>query len=94
MKEVIAGRRNGAQWTLWTQLDEIDYVDNVALLSHAYEHMQRKATTMGKVSKSIGLNIHSSKLKVVKVQSKNKEHVRLNRQPLKEVLILLSWAHD
>ena len=63
----------------------MDHVDNLALLSHTHQQMQRKETTMDTVSKSICLNIHPAKPKVLKVQSKSKEQVRLNGRPLDEV---------
>ena len=72
MKETTSGRRNGIQWTLWTQLDDLDYADDLALLSHTQEQMQAKTTVLDTVSKSIGLNIHPSKSKVLKAVSSNK----------------------
>ena len=46
MREVTAGRQNGIQWTLWTQLDDLDYADDVALLSHTQSQMQRKTNEL------------------------------------------------
>ena len=78
MKETTSGRRNAIQWILWTQLDDLDYADDLALLSHTQEQMQAKTTVLDTVSKSIGLNIHSSKSKVLKAVSSNKGKVELN----------------
>nr|KAG5692327.1 hypothetical protein BaRGS_009537 [Batillaria attramentaria] len=36
MKTTTAGRKNGIQWTLWTQLDDLDFADDLALLSHSH----------------------------------------------------------
>nr|KAG5705129.1 hypothetical protein BaRGS_030846 [Batillaria attramentaria] len=33
MKTSTAQRRNGIQWTLWTQLEDLDFADDLALLS-------------------------------------------------------------
>ena len=85
MKKVTAGRRNGIQWTLWAQLDYLDYADDLAQLLHTLEQMQRKTTAYDKISKSIDINIHPAKSKIVKVESKNRERVRLNGHPLEEV---------
>ena len=35
-------RRNGIQWTLWSQLDDLDFTDDLTLLSHSHEQMQEK----------------------------------------------------
>ena len=34
IKTTKTGRNNGIQWTLWTQLDDLDFADDLALLSH------------------------------------------------------------
>ena len=34
MKTVTSNRNNGIQWTLLTQLDDLDFADDLALLSH------------------------------------------------------------
>ena len=36
------GRRNGIQWSLWGQLDDLDFADDLALLSHTQQQMQDK----------------------------------------------------
>ena len=35
-------RRNGIQWILWGQLDDLDFADDLALLSHSHEQIQEK----------------------------------------------------
>ena len=44
MKTTTTVRNNGIQWTLWTQLDDLDFADDLALLSHNHSHMQDKTT--------------------------------------------------
>ena len=39
MKTTTTGRKNGIQWTLWSQLDDLDFADDLALLSHNHNHM-------------------------------------------------------
>ena len=73
----------------WTQLDDLDSGlcrwPGSSFSSHTHEQMQRKTTALEKVSKSIGLNIHPEKSEVLKVESKSREHGRLNGLCLKEV---------
>ena len=40
MKTPPTGRNNGIQWTLWTQLDDLDFADDLAFLSHSHSQMQ------------------------------------------------------
>ncbi|GFR70251.1 retrovirus-related Pol polyprotein from type-1 retrotransposable element R2, partial [Elysia marginata] len=62
--ETTTGVKNGMQWTLWTQLEDLDFADDLALLSHSQTQMQAKTTALSKLSESIGLRIHPAKSKV------------------------------
>ena len=42
MKTTTKGRNNGIQWSLWSQLDDLDFADDLALLSHNQKQMQAK----------------------------------------------------
>ena len=47
MKTTTTGRNNGIQWTLWTQLDDLDFVGDMALLSHNHSQMGGKDHSPG-----------------------------------------------
>ena len=34
MKQATVGSRNGIQWIMFTQQDDLDFADDIALLSH------------------------------------------------------------
>ena len=85
MKTCNSGRRNGIQWTLWNQLDDLDFADDLALLSHSHQQMQEKSSLLLNVSAQVGLNIHRGKTKVLKINGNSKEPVRLNGEALEEV---------
>lgn len=36
MKKGTESKRNGIQWTPWEQLDDLDFADDIALLSHSH----------------------------------------------------------
>ena len=40
IKITATGRNNGIQWTHWTQLDDLNFADELALLSHNHSQMQ------------------------------------------------------
>lgn len=85
MKKTTEGRRNGIQWTLWSQLDDLDFADDLALLSHKLSQMQEKTTCLAQVSTQIGLNIHLGKTKVLRINAANDEAVMLGEKALEEV---------
>jgi hypothetical protein len=63
------GQKDGIQWTLWTQLDDIDFADDLALHSHNRQHMQNKTTSLASPSSQVGLHIHPDKTKILKINN-------------------------
>ena len=76
-------RRNGFQWTLWSQLDDLDFADDLALLSHSHEQMQEKTDLLNLVSTQTGLNINMM-TKIMKATTKSKNVVTIGGKPLEE----------
>ncbi|VDP40082.1 unnamed protein product [Schistosoma margrebowiei] len=48
------------------QLGDLDFTDDLTLLSHTKQQMQEKATSVAAASAAIGLNIHKRKSKVLR----------------------------
>ena len=71
-------RRNGIQWTLWSQLDDLDFADDLALLSHSHEQMQEKTDLLNLVS------AHMNKTKIMKANTKSKNVVTVGGKRLEE----------
>ena len=46
MKSVTNGKRRGIRWTLTSLLEDLDFVDDIALLSHRHPDMQAKIDDM------------------------------------------------
>ncbi|KAJ8359589.1 hypothetical protein SKAU_G00161140 [Synaphobranchus kaupii] len=84
-KTSTAQKRNGIQWTLWTQLDDLDFADDLALLSHTQQQMQEKTNTVAVNSVRLSLNIHKGKRKVLKVNTDNVTPIMLEGDVLEEV---------
>ena len=89
-------RRNGIQWTLWSQLDDLDFAEDLALLSHSRQQMQDKTTRLMDISAKVGLSIHKQKTKVMKVNTASIEPVLLENRPLEEVesFSFTLWCRD
>ena len=64
--EDLYNRRNGIQWTLWTQLDDLDYDDDLALRSQNDTQMRDKITLLASTSARTGLNINKGKTKIMR----------------------------
>ncbi|KAL3877822.1 hypothetical protein ACJMK2_035466 [Sinanodonta woodiana] len=85
MTTTTNGRRNIIQWTLWSQLEDLDFADDLALLSHSQQQMQDKTNILAATSAQVGLNIHKDKTKILKINYTINNPVTLNGIPLEEV---------
>ena len=85
MKVTTQGKRNGIQWTLWSQLDDLDFADDLALLSHKHQQMQDKVNVLQETSRKVGLNIHKGKTKLLKINSNFEGPVIIENKALEEV---------
>ena len=67
MRTSTERKRNGMQWTLWSQLDDLDFADDLALLSHSHAQLQDKTTCLKSASAKIGLHISNGKTKIMRM---------------------------
>ncbi|GFS16816.1 hypothetical protein ElyMa_004966000 [Elysia marginata] len=86
MKESTRGKQNGIQWNLWQQLDDLDFADDLVLLSHTKGQMQSKTEDLNIIPKSLGLRIHSGKSKVLKSRVETKDGILLGTGALEGVV--------
>ena len=60
-------------------MEDLDFADDLALLSHNHKQMQEKTEQLNTVSIQLGLNIKRSK-------TKNNNPITLNGEPLEETV--------
>ena len=85
MKNSTEGTRNGIQWTLWTQLEDLDFADDLALLSHQQQQMQDKTNRLASEAKKLGLKINKDKTKVLRANTPNEDPIQLEQERLEDV---------
>ncbi|CAI2732166.1 unnamed protein product [Schistosoma spindalis] len=85
MKTSTSERNYGIRWIAQNQLDDLDFADDLALLSHTHEQMQIKTASIAAVSASVGLNIHKGKTKVLKHNTENSNPITLDGETLEDV---------
>ena len=77
MRQSTAGQRTGIQWTLIKQLEDLDFADDVALLSHKQQDAQEKLHRVAEEAEKTGLQINIKKTEVMRVNNKQKDPVQL-----------------
>ena len=69
MKKETKGIRNGIQWTILIQLDDLDFADDLAVMSHSHRQMQDKTRDLARISAQVGLNINKKKTKILRLNT-------------------------
>jgi hypothetical protein len=85
MRESTEVKRNGIQWTMWQQLDDLDFADDIALISSTQQQMQEKTSLLAQTSIKLGLRPSESKTKVMKINAKRKHPIKIKDTNLEEV---------
>ena len=85
MKIATKEKRIGIQWTMLTQLDDLDFADDLALLSHSHMQMQDKTTELALISAQVGLKINKRKTKILRTNTTCETPIMLEGETLEEV---------
>ena len=81
----MKGRRNGIQWTLWKQLDDLDFADGIALLAHTYRKGQEKTTQLEESAAKLGLSASKVKTKSMRMNTTNTTPIMLQTGDIEDV---------
>ncbi len=85
MSTTTKDKRRGIRWTLTSQLEDIDFADDLTALSTRHEDFQNKCTDLDKNSQKIGLKIHPGKTKVMRARAKNTRPVTIKGKDIEDV---------
>ncbi|VDP31613.1 unnamed protein product [Schistosoma margrebowiei] len=85
MKTSTGERKHGIQWTTQNRLDDLDFADDLSLLSHTHGQILMKTVSFSAVYASIGLSIHKGKTKILKYNMENSNPITLDGETLEEV---------
>lgn len=71
MKKVVEGGRRGIQWGIHDRLEDLDYADDICLLSQSFQDMDTKLARLQKEAEIAGLKINIQKTKEMRIRSEN-----------------------
>lgn len=77
-KSTLSSDNTGRRWALFTSLEDLDYADDLALLSHLEKHMQSKTSKLQNNAEKIGLKINTKKTEVMSLNTKHPERIQLH----------------
>jgi hypothetical protein len=70
---------------MWQQLDDLDFANDIALISSTQQQMQEKTSLLAETSIKLGLRPNESKTKVMKINAKRKQPIKIKDTNLEEV---------
>lgn len=84
MKKAITTPR-GINWVNDTHLEDLDYADDIALISHTHDDMQAKLDSLAQHAGQVGLKINAGKTKSMRLNTTNRNYLVVNNVVLEEV---------
>nr|KAG5704289.1 hypothetical protein BaRGS_012598 [Batillaria attramentaria] len=85
MRQSTAGQKTGIQWTFTKQLEDLDFADDISLLSHRQQHAQEKLERVTVAAEKTGLRINTGKTEILRINNQQQDPVRLQQEEIKEV---------
>ena len=78
------------QWTLSSHLEDIDFADDLAVLSTNAQHLQDKTNRLTKYALQTGLIINTTKTQVMSINTTTQTQITINEE-LKSLMTLCIW---
>ena len=72
----------GIQWTLFSALEDLDFADDLALVSHTHQHMQEKTSRLSYFAQQVGLKINQRKSEVMALNISDPLPIHVNGEAL------------
>ena len=79
------GKYQGIQWTLTSQLEDLDYADDIGLLSHRYQDAQLMTESLTQTDSTIGLKVNEKNTKVLRKNAITNNPVTVSGRPIEDV---------
>ena len=85
MRQSTTGKKTGIKWTFTKKLDDLDFADDISLLSHKLQDSQEKLCCVAEEAEKTGLKINIGKTEVMRVNNRQLDPVQPNGENIKEV---------
>ena len=85
LRRTTEDKARGIQWTMFSKLEDLDFADDIALLSTNAPHCQEKVTRLLNWAKQTGLYINQKKTQVMQVNVKTPATTSIEGRVLADV---------
>lgn len=84
MRKTTEDKARGIRWTLTSTLEDLDFADDIALLSHTHRDIQEKTCRLNQYSEMVGLKINQKKTEVMTLNIATPSPVKLEGKTLRD----------
>ena len=85
MRQTTQNAQHGIPWTLFLQTEDLDYADDISLLSTTANHLQKKAQILTENARKTRLQINQKKTKVMCINLKERPQIKIDEEELEVV---------
>ena len=77
--------RNGIRWNFTSMLEDLDFADDIVLVSSKYEHIQNKTNRLLDNAGRLGLKLNAQKCKLMRMNTRREDEVMIGREEVEDV---------
>ena len=85
MKRTVEGSSNGIRWSFTKKLDDLDFADDIALISSTMKQCQDKVNKLKKAAQQVGLKINVGKTKTMRFNPRSQAPIKIGTDEIEEV---------
>ena len=86
MRKLTADKRRGIWWKFTTVLEDLDFTDDIALLSSKFNDLREKAGRLAEAAARVGLKLNARKCKTLRTEhANNRESIVVNGRKVEDV---------
>ena len=78
-------RRRGLKWKFTSVLEDLDYTDDVALISSRFSDLQEKTNKLAATAGIVGLKINPRKTKTLRMNHRCTDCIRMEGEEVEDV---------
>ena len=82
MQRTTEGQFRSIRWTALSYMEDLDYADDLALLSYTHLHIKGKTQRLNTFVKKVGLNISSKRTEIMALNTINRRPVQIDNEEL------------
>ncbi len=85
MRNAVGNGENGIRWKLISKLDDLDFADDIVLISSTKKQIQEKPTRLNEEAKRVGLKVNVDKTTIMRINAKYKDRIVIDGNRLDDV---------